>query len=178
MQVWIALLRGINVGGANIVPMVDLRAMLADVGFESVKTYIQSGNVVFKSNLLREEIAIKVATAIEATFGFSPHLMILSLEELEQAIADNPFPEGKAEPKTLHLSFAKETPKKPNLTELAEWKKNSESFELKGKVFYLHAPEGIGRSKLAERAERMLGVAITARNWRSVGKILELAKAL
>jgi len=158
--------------------MADLRAMLADIGFESAKTYIQSGNVVLKSDLPRGEVAVKMAAGIEDTFGFSPHLMILSLEELEQAVADNPFPEGKADPKTLHLSFTAETPEEPNLTGLAEWKKSNESFELKGKVFYLHAPDGIGRSKLAERVERMLGVAITARNWRSVGKILELAKAL
>ena len=90
---------------------------------------------------------------------------------MEEAIAHNPFPEAEAEPKSLHFYFLADLPKVPNLAAIEQAKAPSEAFQLIGQVFYLHAPDGIGRSKLAASAEKKLGVATTARNWRTVQKL-------
>lgn len=97
--------------------------------------------------------------------------MLLEKEELERAIAQNPFPEAESEPKTLHLYFLASVPTTPNSEKMGALQADSERFELKESVFYLHAPDGIGRSKLAAKAEQLLGVAATARNWRTVSKL-------
>lgn len=177
MQVWLAILRGVNVSGANIIPMAELRALMAEIGFTGAKTYIQSGNIVFASDLDAETISDKILNAIEDRFSCNPPLMLLTLEDLEKALEENPFPEGADDPKSLHLCFLKEEPSAPRLDEMQKWQKENERFDLQGKTFYLHAPDGIGRSKLAERIERLLGVETTGRNLRSVAKMLDLAKS-
>jgi uncharacterized protein (DUF1697 family) len=176
MRKYIALFRGINVGGRNKLPMRELTEVLETVGLDAVKTYIQSGNVVFQthqSNLA--ELAEQITAAIEISHGFAPKILILSSRELEEAIAVNPFPEAEEHPKTLHLFFLDEEPHAPDFERLEQRKRASEGFELIGKVFYLHAPDGIGRSKLASQVEKAMGVTVTARNWRSVCKISEMA---
>jgi uncharacterized protein (DUF1697 family) len=102
----------------------------------------------------------------------------LDLEDIEKAIRKNPFPEATSGPKVLHVGFLASVPEKPDLKKLESLKTNSERFHLVDKVFYLHAPAGIGRSKLAANAERFLGVAMTNRNWRTVCTIREMATEL
>lgn len=104
--------------------------------------------------------------------------MLLTRAEFEQAMARNPFPEAEADPQALHLGFLDSQPMNPDLAGLARLQKASERFQLIGRVFYLFAPEGVGRSKLAAGAERLLGVAMTDRNWRSVCAIAGLAEKL
>ncbi len=179
MQTWIALLRGINVGGKNLLPMKNLVALLEELGCSQVKTYIQSGNAVFRSeeqdaSLLSNTISGK----IKSHHGFQPQVILLTLKEVEKAIAANPFPEAEDEPKTLHLFFLAAPPDDPDLEGLEELRAESERFELTKNVFYLHAPKGIGRSKLAANAERLIGVPVTARNWRSIQKIVEMAREI
>jgi uncharacterized protein (DUF1697 family) len=177
MKTYIALFRGINVGGKNVLPMKELKALLENLDFQHVKTTIQSGNVVFQSeeeNVSR--LSSQISAEIKKSRGFEPQVLLLKIEDMEQAIESNPFPEAESEPKTLHLNFLASVPDKPDLQALESLKKESERFELKGNVFYLHAPEGIGRSKLAANAERALGVAMTGRNWRTVCKIMDIAK--
>ena len=177
MATWIAFFRGINVGGRNILPMRELVALLEEVGFTDVKTYIQSGNAVFLSSKAKApQLAEQIGDAVSKHHGFRPHVAVLSVKELEQAAASNPFPKAEAEPKSLHLYFLAQSPRNPDLESLNEIKSGTESLAIHGKVFYLHAPEGIGRSKLAERVERLLGVHATARNWRTVAKVLDMAK--
>jgi len=176
MNTWFALLRGINVGGTGILPMKDLVATLEELGLSGVKTYIQSGNAVFQSPESKSPaLAKKIADSIATQHGFRPHVLVLSHKELSQAVTRNPFPDAEVEPKTLHLFFLADVPANPDLGALNVIKSDSERFVLDKRVFYLHAPDGIGRSKLATRAEKLLGVAATARNWRSVEKILEMA---
>jgi uncharacterized protein (DUF1697 family) len=176
MQTFVALFRGINVGGSGVVPMRDLVETLESIGLGGVKTYIQSGNAVFRSS---EEdptrISAGIGSAIRERFDFEPRVLVLKPEEVREALEGNPFPEGESEPKTLHLSFLASAPDRPDLEALESLKKDSERFALKGRVFYLHAPEGVGRSKLAANVERLLGVPATSRNCRTVAKILELA---
>jgi uncharacterized protein (DUF1697 family) len=179
MKTYIALFRGINVGGRHILPMKELVALLEDLGCRNVKTYIQSGNAVFESEVNNtSQLSKKISAEINKRRGFEPYVLLLRLEELEKAITNNPFPEGEKDPRALHVGFLSSTPKTPNLNALERLRANREQFQLMDNLFYLHAPEGIGRSKLAASTEKLLGVQLTDRNWGTVRKIMEMAKGL
>jgi uncharacterized protein (DUF1697 family) len=176
MTTLIALLRGINVGGNNKLPMKELSALLTEMGLRDVRTYIQSGNVVFGCDLKNKAtLAAKITAAIKAQHGFAPHILLLDAAELRKAMAGNPYPEAESEPRSLHLFFLDEVPRQPDLKALDAIKAGNERYKLTGKVLYLHAPDGVGNSKLAARAERLLGVAASARNWNTVCKLAEMA---
>jgi uncharacterized protein (DUF1697 family) len=180
MKICIALLRGINVGGKNLLPMKELAAMLGDLGAQKVKSYIQSGNAVFvwKGKDI-SQLSNRIRAEIKRRRGFDPHILLLELEDFEKVIQQNPFPaEAEADPKALHAGFLAASPKSPDLKTLEGLKSDSERFRLIGRVFYLHAPEGVGRSKLAAKAERFLGVPMTDRNWRTVLTLWKMAQEL
>ena len=163
-------------GGNNILPMKKLAAVLEGLGLKKVQTYIQSGNVVFQTKTKStQKLAGAIGAAVGQSHGFVPQVLVLSIQELRNAIASNPFPDGENEPKSLHLFFMESSPVSPDLARLASLQSESERFQLVGTVFYLHAPDGIGRSKLAANVEKVLGVTGTGRNWRSVNAILSLA---
>lgn len=171
MHTLIALLRGVNVGGAHRLPMAELRSDLEAVGCEQVRTYIQSGNIVFRADMDEAALAGAIAETVEERHGFRPAVMVLPAERLRKAMAANPFPRAEAEPRTLHLYFLAEQPVEADLEGLEEVAAASERFHLGDRVFYLHTPDGYGRSKLAARVEAALGVAATARNWRTVTRL-------
>ncbi|MCX7177170.1 MAG: DUF1697 domain-containing protein [Proteobacteria bacterium] len=176
MNTYIAFLRGINVGGNNSLPMKELVAILESTGARKVKTYIQSGNAVFQSTeRSSSQLPKMLAAEIKKRHGFEPCILILELEAIRRAIAENPFPDAVADPGSLHLGFLASRPKNPDLEKLSNLKKESERFHLGDGVFYLHAPEGVGRSKLAASSEKLLGVPMTDRNWRTVCKVAEMA---
>ena len=159
-----------------IPPMKELVVILEGLGMRKIKTYIQSGNVVFQTTEKDlSQISRKITTGIKNHHGFEPFLLILGLEDLKRAIEENPFPEAETDPSNLHLGFFASRPARPDLEKLSLLKKESEPFQLTDRVFYLHAPEGVGRSKLAARAEKLLGVPMTDRNWRTVCKIMKMA---
>ncbi len=177
MNNWIALFRGINVGGNNMLPMKVLAALLEGLRCTEVRTYIQSGNAVFQSaEPDSAKLAKRIEDAVSKKCGFVPRVLLLSRKELEKAAKANPFPQADAAPKSLHLAFLAEKPKDPNISGMNAIKHETEEFVLAGKVCYLYTPVGFGVSKLAERYERLLGVAATARNWNTVTKLLEMAK--
>ena len=176
MKTYIALFRGINVGGRNVLPMKELAAMLGDIGAWNVETYIQSGNAVFQSEESAPTLSNEIGSIVKRSRGFEPRVLVLGVEDLRKAIESNPFPEAESEPKTLHLLFLASVPKDPDLESIERLKAGRERFALEEGVFYLHAPDGIGRSKLTANAERLLGVPATGRNWRTVGKIMALAE--
>lgn len=179
MPVYIALFRGINVGGSNKLPMADLKALLADLGAADVRTYIQSGNAVFRHDGRdRDVLARRIGKAVEACHGFEPRVLVITPGQLDRAMADNPFPEAAKEGKFLHLFFLASTPGDPDREKLDSLKASTEDWRLDGDRFYLHAPEGIARSKLAAGAEKALGVTATARNWNTVRKLRDMARAL
>lgn len=179
MNTFVGFLRGINVGGRNILPMKELRALLEELGLEKVKSYIQSGNVVFQSAMGdTDSLSQEVRTTIKERYGFAPQVLFLHHEELRIAVASNPFPDGESEPKTIHLFFMASAAGSPDMAKLESLRTESERFKLVGQVFYLHAPDGIGRSKLAANIENSLGVPVTARNWRTVSKINSMAADL
>ncbi|MGZ8842764.1 MAG: DUF1697 domain-containing protein [Pyrinomonadaceae bacterium] len=180
MKICIALLRGINVGGKNLLPMKELVAMLDDLGAQKIKTYIQSGNAVF---VCKDKDTAKLSNQITAEIkkrrGFDPHVLLLDLKDFERVIHQNPFAsEAEADPKALHAGFLAAAPERPDLKKLESLKSDSERFRLIDSVFYLHAPEGVGRSKLAAKSEKLLGVPMTDRNWRTVLTIWKMAQEL
>jgi uncharacterized protein (DUF1697 family) len=177
MRVWIALLRGINVGG-NLLPMKELVAVLEKAGCRDVRTYIQSGNVVFRHAMIdAERLASRLHSAVSKGRSFQPRVLVLDRANFKRAIAANPFPKAVKEPGSLHLFFLVARPSDPDLETLNRTKVRREAFALKGQVFYLHTPDGFGTSRLAQRAVRHLGVDATARNWRTVNAVLELANS-
>jgi uncharacterized protein (DUF1697 family) len=176
---WIAFFRGINVGGNNPLPMKTLPALFETCGCADAKTYIQSGNVVFRSSVTNAaKLEDALAKAVHAEHGHKPRVVILSAQQLARAVKRNPYPQAEQEPKSLHLFFLGGKPQKEGLAKLASLRANGEEFVLDGSVFYLHAPNGIGKSKLAASVERALGVDTTARNWRTCTTVLEMAEAL
>jgi uncharacterized protein (DUF1697 family) len=180
MNICIALLRGINVGGKNLLPMKELVAMLGDLGAQKVKTYIQSGNAVFVwKDKNTAKLSNQITAEIKKRRGFDPHVLLLELKDFEKVIQQNPFPaEAEADPKALHAGFLAAAPKSPDLKALESLKSDTERFRLIDRVFYLHAPEGVGRSKLAAKSEKLLGVPMTDRNWRTVLTLWKLAQEL
>jgi uncharacterized protein (DUF1697 family) len=176
MKTRIVLLRGINVGGRNKLPMKELVALLESLDCETVRTYIQSGNVVLRcTDKISTDLSIQIGLKVKNLYGFELRVLMLHLEDFVAAILNNPFPEGESDPKTLHLGFLESAAVKPDLDKLESLKAKNERFRLIGKVFYLHAPGGIGNSRLAASSERSLGVAMTSRNWRTVCRIRDLA---
>ena len=164
--------------GTNKLPMKDLAQLLRGLKFRDVRTYIQSGNAVFASAGAADtagSLAARIGAAVERQFNFRPYVVLLPARAVAQAVAKNPFPEGEAVPTSLHLWFLEERPAAAGPAALEACRAASERFALRGKVLYLHAPEGFGTSKLAARAEKALGTRGTARNWRTVTTLLAMA---
>lgn len=176
MKTFIALFRGLNVGGNNVLAMKDLVSLLEDLGMVRPRTYIQSGNAVFGSDARGSaRLAAEIRTAVDSAHGFEPEVLLLDTRELQRALTSNPLTEAENDPSRLLLYFLAGVPEHPDLEEIERIKSPSERFALLGAVFYLHAADGIGRSRLAARAEKLLGVPATARNWRTVLKLMEMA---
>ncbi len=175
MQKWVALLRGVNVGGKNKLPMVELKTYLSALGLRDIKTYIQSGNVIFYSDESNASILSRIiADLVLDKFGFTPKIIVLTIDELQVTIDNCPFMVSEDEGNLLHYFFLQQDPANPNIQELNAIALPSERWQIKNSAFYLYTPDGFGRSKLAIKAEKLLGVATTARNWRTISKIIKL----
>jgi uncharacterized protein (DUF1697 family) len=174
---YVALIRGVNVVGRNALPMKSLSALLTKLRCANVRTYLQSGNAVFDFAAAEaSKLAAGLTAAIGRTHGFAPHVIVLRRADVDRAIARNPFPQADANPTTLHLFFLDAKANRPNTDAMATLAANGEQFKLDGRVFYLYTPNGFGVSKLASRAERLLGVTATARNWRTVQAVAALMR--
>jgi len=177
MKTWIALLRGINIGGHHKLPMKELRDLLTGLGYRNVQTYGQSGNCVFRSKEKSpEKMGIEIADAVEAAYGFKPKVFVLTLDILKAAIRANPFKEA-TEMKSVHLLFLEGEPEEIDLEGLKSHAKPSEEIFLKKKVLYLHTPEGSGRSKMVEKIPKYVPAGMTGRNLRTVKEVVALATA-
>lgn len=177
MSVFVALFSGINVGGNRIVKMAELRAFFEELGFADVASYIQSGNVVFKADATdATALTATIEAAFETRWGFRSRIMVRDLGWYERLVAENPYPDVADDHKKLHAYTLERAPVPAEIAPLAERNAGPESFEVKGDVLYLHAPEGLGKSKFAEILPRTLKVPGTARNWRTVLTLLEMAR--
>ena len=156
--------------------MKELVNALKRLRCSNVKTYIQSGNAVFESAESNgSKLADRIGKAIHSSHGFEPRVLILSYEEFQAAITGCPFQPTEEEYKTVHVFFLAELATRPDLEGMAAIKAKDEHYELKENVLYLHTPSGLGTARLAGRVERLLGVEATARNWRTVRRIFEMA---
>jgi len=148
--------------------MKELVALLEENGFQNVKTYIQSGNVILQGKRVS---SAELGTLIAGKFGFKPEVLVLEKPEFDSSIKHNPF--HPAEGKSTHFYFCSKVPKL-NPEKLEKYLAESEEYKLKNKVFYLYAPKGIGRSKLAANIDSCLGVSATGRNLNTIKKLNEM----
>jgi len=172
---YVALIRGINVGKTQLA-MERLRKLCTTSGFEDVRTYIQSGNVVFSSSENPTECGIVLAARLQRELGKPVGVVVRSARELAGVAAKNPFLKVKGvETSRLHVAFLAERPNAGRVKALAAIDWGRDRFHHSAKELYLCCPDGFGRSKLATTFERMLGVGATVRNWNTVSKLLEMA---
>jgi uncharacterized protein (DUF1697 family) len=180
MTVAIALLRGVNVGGANKISMDRLREICLSLKLRDPQTYIQSGNVVFgttERDLAR--IARRMEDAIEKSHSFRPHVILRSAAEMRAVIANSPFAgQPELDPAKLIVSFLAEAPSADVPKKLLSIKVGPEDLRISGRELYIYFPDGMGRSKLPPVLERRLGIPATARNWNTVAKLLAMAEVL
>ncbi|MFI1396976.1 DUF1697 domain-containing protein [Streptomyces sp. NPDC020681] len=175
-----ALLRGINVGGHKKVPMAQLREVLGELGHGDIATYLQSGNAVFSSDSDDEQaLATALERAIERRFGFGVDCLVRGGPYLK-AVADAcPFPAASLEAKQLHVTYFSEPVAPERLAPIDAAAFLPEEFRLGDRALYLYAPDGLGRSKLAEALAKprlFKGITATTRNWNTVVKLVELTR--
>lgn len=174
----VALLRGINMAGHNKLPMKDLVMLFTEVGARDVRTYIQSGNVVFRA-AARDATGItkEVAERIFGRFGLRPVITLRTAAQLARVVADNPFRKPGGGTDGLHLLFLAEAPDPDRVQALDPDRSPGDAFAVRGREVYLFLPNGVARSKLTgDWFERRLGTPCTGRNWRTVLKVLEMAR--
>jgi uncharacterized protein (DUF1697 family) len=173
----ILLLRGINLGPNRRVAMPRLREVLADAGFEAVRTYVQSGNIVLSSDEPADKVAAKCERVIAKEFGFDVPVVVRTRAELAQVVKRNPLGKVATEPKRYQVSFLDREPDAKLVKELKTLAADKEEFVAHGREFYAWHPEGVARSKLWNKlAGKGLGVTATARNWTTVETLLEMAE--
>ena len=169
MTTWIGLLRGVNVGGKNKLPMADLRRIVTELGHTEVRTYIQSGNVLFDAKEKdATKLAIALRKAIEEETSIDCAVVLRTSKELAATVAKNPFPDDCEH---VHVVFMES----PSEVAFDGAKYAPEEIAIVGRDVYLHLPNGVGRSKLAADVARKKQLSGTARNWRTIETLLEMA---
>jgi uncharacterized protein (DUF1697 family) len=181
MQAYIAILRGINVSGHKLIKMEALRKLFDEMSFKSTKTYIQSGNVVFKAKQAKvQDLEKKIAGAIQKEFGFEVSVLVKEAKELETALKNNPFINKRKEDVTkLHVTFLSTEPEKALIEKIKEGNYGADEFITTGKTVYLFCPTGYGNTKLSNTFfESKLKVTATTRNWKTINELVTMAAEL
>ncbi|MBD0328632.1 MAG: DUF1697 domain-containing protein [Thermoleophilia bacterium] len=169
---WVALLRAVNLGARNKVSMARLREVLAAEGCERVRTYIASGNAVFRSDAARDELARRLERAIEQEFGVATPVILRTAEELASVVERHPYDDASR----THVAFLAAKPAAVRVRALAELDVAPDRIVVDGLEAYWHLPGGVQGSRLSgARLEKELGVAATVRNWRTVTRLAEMA---
>jgi uncharacterized protein (DUF1697 family) len=172
----IVLIRGINLGARRRVAMPALRELLSGAGFEDVRTYVQSGNVVLRSDAPPHQLARECEQYVSQEFGFDVDVVVRTRDELAEVVARNPLGEVAVNPKRYQVSFLSAEPEPETLSTIAGYAAGAERVEAIGREIYVWHPDGIGPSKLwAKLASGALGVTATARNWTTVTSLLAMA---
>ncbi len=181
MLTYIALLRGINVSGHHKIKMTELKQLFLDLGYKEISTYIQSGNIIFKSNI-KEPILIEdtIISAISKHFGHAIKVLILTKNELITVFNSNPFLEKNPsmDISKLHVTLLNKKPDLAGIPPIEELKETGDDeFQIIENTIYLHCPNGYGNTKLNNNLfEKKLQVTATTRNWKTIGKLVELSK--
>ena len=173
---YVALLRGVNVGGNTMLKMADLRSAMCDAGFENVVTYINSGNIAFDTRKSAgSTLKKKLEKLIEAKFKKNVPVMIREQREIDAVIAHDPFAGEYASHKEMHVLFMNDDLPAEKLKQLSEAATDDERFAVKGREIYCHLKAGVAHSILGKGFfEKKLKVSVTGRNWRTVEKLAEL----
>ncbi len=173
---YVALLRGINVGGGNKLLKGELVKIFAEVGCQDVRTYIQSGNVVFRAaESLVDGLSARITAAIASSHGYQVPVVIRTGADWAGVVSGNPFLAAGADPGKLHVGFLADTPDPARVATLDPDRSPPDAFEVRGDEVYLHFPAGVARSKLDNAYfDRTLGTVCTIRNWRTVCKLHEM----
>lgn len=170
------MLRGINLGAHRRVPMAELRTLLTDAGYENVRTYVQSGNIVLGSPAKPAEVERELQTLISERFGFDVPVVVRSRAQLAAVVKADPLGAVADDPKRYQVSFLAKKPPADLVRRMEERAAHSERVVARGREIYAWHPEGVARSKLwNELAGRDLGITATARNWTTVTTLLEMA---
>ncbi len=181
MAVIVSMLRGVNVGGHNKIKMEALRQLYNSLGLTEAQSYIQSGNVVFKTNEKDlSRLASRIENAIEEGFGFRPDVILRTHQELNEVILKNPFPlQAATNPNKLLVNFLAGDPAADALEKLLAIRTDPDVMNLHGKELFIYFPNGMGNSKLPSgRINKVVGTPMTGRNWNSVLKLAEMALSL
>ena len=180
VQSFICLIRGVNVGGNKLLKMDALRTLCEAIGVTGPKTYLQSGNVVFRSSLDRSVLAKRIEDGIRKATGFEAKVILRTASEMRAVIAANPFTTGpQPDPRAFLVAFLGGEIGKDARTLLSRLKIDSEELHFGSHELYLYLPDGIAGSKLSNAlTEKKLGVNVTARNWNTVSALLEMAEEL
>jgi uncharacterized protein (DUF1697 family) len=178
MPIYISMLRGINVGGNRKIRMEELRAVYKSLGMEGPQTLLQSGNVVFQSDLSdRPALARQLEEGIEQRFGFHSDILLRTLDEFRAVIRRNPLSAEHADPGKRVVMFLSASPAQDAIDDLLKAYAGPETIHITRQEAYLYYPDGQGRSKLSNAfIERKLNVSGTARNWNTVTRLLDLAE--
>jgi uncharacterized protein (DUF1697 family) len=166
----VLLLRGVNVGGKNRLPMTALVALMEDAGAGDVRTYVQSGNAVFEASVGKAGgIARAVEDGLARRLGLTIPVVLRSASELAKVVSANPFLRAGGDEKELHVVFLAQAPSRAKAARLDHERSPGDSFVLRGKDLYLRLPNGVARTKLTNAyLDKTLGTVSTARNWRTV----------
>jgi uncharacterized protein (DUF1697 family) len=179
MNTKIAILRGINVGGKRKILMADLKELMSALGYQNIRTYIQSGNLIFEKDekIENKEIAKNIENAIEKKFNFEVPVIVLSAKEIENAVANNPFYKADTDINKLHLTFLNEVPDKDKQEVAESFDYTPDQFEIIGRNAFIYCEDSYHKSKLTnDFFEKKLKVKATTRNWKTVLKLWELSK--
>lgn len=178
MTQYIAFLRGINVGGHNIIKMKEFKLLLLNLGLEKVNTYIQSGNVVFQSDKNAEQLQLIIEREINDVYGYSVTVMIRTASEFAEIINNCPYPvDSLAEGESVHLALWEKEPAEERIKQLLDFKRETEECCLTGKEVYLYLRLGVQDSKLAVYLQK-LGGSVTMRNWKTIKKLENMVNAM
>jgi uncharacterized protein (DUF1697 family) len=176
MTVYIGFLRGINVGGNNKIKMAELKKVLETMGFAGVRTYLQSGNVLFRSEEAEEPLRRRIEQEITSKFGVSPTVVLRTADELQRIIAACPYaPDSLTEGQSVQVSVLTDAPPQQTADILSNGKSDIDEFHIEGREIYFLFRQSVLDSKLASNVQK-LGDAATTRNWNTIGKLAELAQ--
>ncbi|MEH0154839.1 DUF1697 domain-containing protein [Limibacter armeniacum] len=179
MKNYISILRGINVSGQKKIKMADLKKHIENLGYEQVSTYIQSGNILFESEVTDISLLeTSIADMIKKEYEFEVPVLVLEKETLQNVVADNPFlSDPNIDIDKLHVTFLAKKPVPEKVAALKELDFGDDQFQVVGKCVYLYCPNGYGRTKLTNNFfENKLKVIATTRNWKTVNNLLEMVE--
>jgi uncharacterized protein (DUF1697 family) len=177
MNAYVALLRGVNIGPNKRIAMADLRALVEGLGYDDVKTLVNSGNVVFtvERKKVNATLAREIEAALRERHGLDVGVVVRSGGEMAKIVANNPFPEAAATPKLLHVSFLDRKPEPDKVAALQEVDRGEDDFRVIGTEVYLSVPNGLSGAVVnVNGLDKALGVVATSRNWNTVTKLVDM----